>query len=129
MSYPTAYISEGKAKAIARKAFRKAVAAGRASWADAYEHDGRGRLTVHPEMRAGAPVAPVRQPLAKGPSQKRRPFGQGVLATCPVYRAPADLDSMAWWEEEANRETERDLDRRFAEFVAQERLSSGYEPY
>jgi hypothetical protein len=131
MSHPTAYTTPGKAAAIARKRFRREVAAGRASWADAYEHDDRGRLAVHPEVAAhgGPPVAPRRQPLAKGPSQRKRPFGQGVLASHPSHRAPADFDSMAWWEEESNREIERDIERRFAEFVAMDRLSNGYDPY
>ena len=119
-----AYITPGKAATLARKKFRREVASGRAAWtAEGYEHDDRGRLVAHPEMAQGAPVAPVRVALPRA----RRPFGEGLGERNPVYRAPVSLSDMAWWEEEANREIERDLDRRFAEYQAQERLSSGWD--
>ena len=73
--------------------------------------------------------ATVAKPARKSSRPARRVFGEGLGERHPVYRAPVDLESMAWWEEEANRETERDLQRRFEEFQAMERLSNGYEPW
>jgi hypothetical protein len=36
---------------------------------------------------------------------------------------------MAYWEAESNREQEREIDRMHNEFLAQERMSIGVDPY
>jgi hypothetical protein len=55
----------------------------------------------------------------------RRPFGMGLGERHPVHLAPASLDDLAFWEQQQAMEQERELDRRFAEYLAMERMSSG----
>lgn len=116
-NHPNAYISEGKAATLARKAFRKDVAAGRASWTDRLPAE----LRPHPEMAQGAPVAPVRQPLPKA----RRPFGEGILRSLPTYRAPFTMEDAEWWAEESRKAEDAEIDR-MAEVAAYEARFDGW---
>jgi hypothetical protein len=114
---------EGKIATVNRKKFRREVSAGRASWLDRMPAD----LRPHPGIarHAGPPVAPVRVALAKSPAKKVRRFGEGLGERHPVYRAPVNLSDMAWWEEEAQREQDREIDRMYEAYRTQERLEAG----
>ena len=107
----TAYRNDNHfANAVQQKA-RRAVNAGRAR----YLHDRPRSVEI---QQPNTP--PVRHPQGK-----ERRFGSGVFASMPNFRSTVSAEDRCWWELEAQREEERELDRRFEEFRAQERLSAG----
>jgi hypothetical protein len=113
MTTATMSRTEGRELAIERKVARREVTAGRARWT---LRDGRIELTrVHPEMRSGPPVAPVRQPL-------KRVFGEGILASRPSHRLPVTISDYEWWAEESRKAESRELEQRAGEFEAMNRL-------
>ena len=110
---------------VERKEARRAVTAGRASWV--FCAPGVGSLMSHPEMPSGPPVAPKRVPLT--PTPTNRVFGQGLGERYPIYRAPVDLADMQWWSEQAAIEEDREVERMYQEFRANERMALGLEPW
>lgn len=84
----------------------------------------QGKSTAStPAFPSGPPVAPVRQQF------NRRPFGSGILAGMPSYRLDCTIQDLAWYEEQLALEECRELDRRFREFEAMDRMSRGLDPW
>jgi hypothetical protein len=72
-----------------------------------------------PEWKTGQPTAPRRI------GAFRRPFGAGILASRPTYRAPASFDDMAWHAEQEATAEFRQLEQAAGEFEAMDRLERG----
>ena len=104
--------ADGKQLATWRKKERNAVQAGKARW-----------IFEKPK------VVEVRQPTRPPIKRARGPFGEGLGERYPSYRAPVSFDDMAWWETQQAIEEERELQRRFNEYLAMDRLSNGLDPY
>ena len=124
MTTTTMTHAEGRELAIARKRFRREVAMGRASWTD--------RLPAHPEMAQGAPVAPVRQPLAGKPysnsrTHARKRFGEGLVFSMPSHRLDCTTQDLQWWAEQNAVAEDREVDRMYEAYRAQNRIESGWD--
>jgi hypothetical protein len=63
------------------------------------------------------------------PATRRRPFGQGLLRSLPSYRAPFTMDDARWWAEQNAIEEDREVERMYQAFRAQERMDSGFQPW
>lgn len=107
------YRNSGHQATVERQLDRRAVESGRAYW-----------LCSKKKY-----VVEVSQPTTPPVKHVRKRFGESILPTYPRYRLPVSISDYEWWATEAHREEERELDRRFEEFRAQERLSAGLEPY
>lgn len=107
----TAYKNEGHFATVARQRARRAVVAGKARW-----------LHSRPKaVEAGRYT--VRERGARGG------FGSGILASRPSYRLDCTISDHEWWAEESRREEDREIERMYAEFRAQERMERGLDPY
>lgn len=118
-----AYITDGRHATRCRQKARRAVRAGHAEWVAA-----RPPLATPPVVKR-LPAVEVRQPATPPVRHVRRGFGEGLGERNPVYRSVVSAEDRAWWEEEANREQDRLIDRMYAEYRAQERMDAGIEAY
>jgi hypothetical protein len=109
----SAYRNENKVLTILRQKDRRAVEAGRAYW-------------LHSRDKY---VVEVSQPTTAPKRHIRKRFGEGLGERNPVYRAPADFDSMTWWAEQNGADEAREIARMEEAFIAQSRLDSGLDAY